>query len=436
VNRLIATEISLLLYLACLRNVVLAVLVVGKLAAYSVQTHEQLIDLSWKATIRPFILRRFPHATDAELERAHSFAYGGCAIQDLGYYPGGNRFFSDLSHYVRSGDFVAYLFEQAKNPDELAFAIGALSHYVGDNIGHSTAINPSVGVEFPKLAKRYGSSVTYDQNPHAHVRTEFAFDINEISKRRMAPSAYLRHIGLRVPSALLAQAFSDTYGLDFNQILGERRPVVRGYRFAVRSFLPRIAYAETVLHRRGFPPDVRSPAFQVFERNLAEADFKKNWDQYRKKAGIGTHLLAWTIFVLPKFGPLSMLAIRGPNPDTHERYVESVNNATDLLRRLLANGDRTLSLPNRDLDTGEKVRPGAYPLTDQTYAKLLRALTTQGGQKVPTALKQDVLEYYADPQTPISTKSNPAKWAEVQRQLIMLKAMPATPEHLRSPSSD
>ncbi len=395
------------------------------LSAYSVQTHEQLIDLSWKNTIRPFLLHRFPHATEAELERAHAYAYGGCAIQDLGYYPFSNQFFSDLTHYVRSGDFVRALFDRAKNPDELAFAIGALSHYVGDSVGHPIAVNPSVAVEFPGLAKRYGPSVTYNEDPHAHVRTEFAFDINEISKRRMAPSAYLRHVGLMVPGSLLADAFFETYGLDFGRVLGERRAVVRSYRFAVRSFLPRIAYAETVLHRKGFPPDTPDESFRIFEQHLAEADFMKGWDQFRKKAGIGTRLLAWIIPIMPRIGPLAMLAIRGPQVDTHQRYIESVNTSTAELRHILATwGEQPL--PNRDLDTGEMVRPGQYPLTDKTYAKLLDRLTRVPATLLPPALKQNVLDYFADPQAMQGPRKANLDWPRVEKQLALLKRMNVT----------
>ena len=397
--------------------------------AYSVQTHEQLIDLNWNSAIKPYLLRRFPHATEAELERAHAYAYGGCAIQDLGYYPFSNRFFSNLTHYVRTADFIRSLFQEAKNPNELAFAIGALSHYVGDTVGHLKAINPSVAAEFPNLAKQYGRSVTYDEDPHAHVRTEFAFDINEISKHRMAPSAYLRHIGLRVPSAILARAFFNTYGLDFEHVLGNRRPVVRGYRFAVRNFLPRIAYAELVLHRRSFPPDTQDADFQIFQQHLAQADFEKRWNPYRKKPGFRTYLFAGVILILPKVGPLSLLAIKGPTTQTHGWYVQGVNAATDTLGRLLNEGSMAPNfLPNRDLDTGEKVRPGGYRLTDQTYAKLLKALTRQPSQKLPAELKQDVLDYYADPQAPISTKNNPKQWAQVQRQLDVLRGMDVLPE--------
>jgi hypothetical protein len=414
-------------------RIVLAVLLAAhqSLPAYSFQSHEELIDLNWKPAILPFLRARFPYATEAELERAHAFAFGGCAMQDLGYYPFSNEFFSDLAHYVRSGDFIRNLFNEAKNPAELAFAIGALSHYVGDTIGHSRAVNPAVADEFPALAKKYGPVVTYDEDPHAHVRTEFAFDINEISKHRMAPSAYLRHVGLRVPSSLLARAFFETYGLDFEQILGKRRPVVRGYRFAVRSFLPRIAYAETVLHKSGFPPDTPSDALRAFQQHIADADFESQWNQYRrKKAGIGTYLLAGTVFILPKIGPLSLLAIRGPTPQTHEMYLTSMNAATSSLQQILAAWNTNEPLPNLDLDTGEKVSPGAYRLTDETYAKLVEEITRQPLRQAPVGLKRDILDYYADPQAPISTRQNLKKWTRLEKQLIVLKGMRVTPDRL------
>jgi hypothetical protein len=244
----------------------------------------------------------------------------------------------------------------------------------------------------------------------------------------MAPSAYLRHVGLRVPTTLLANAFFRTYGLKFQNVLGERRPVVRGYRFAVRSFLPRIAYAEVVLHRRNFPPDTPSAVFQVFEQNLADADFEKGWNQYRKKPGIRTYLTAGLIVILPKIGPLSMLSIRGPTPETHQWYMQSVNAATSALEKLLKEGSPSADLfPNRDLDTGEKIRPGGYRLTDETYAQLLKTLTRQPSQKLPAELKQDVLDYYADPGAPISTKNNRKQWAQVQQQLEVLRGMTTLP---------
>jgi hypothetical protein len=395
---------------------------------YSFQTHEQLVDLTWTDTIKPLLKRRFPNLSEADLSRAHSYAYGGSAIQDLGYYPFGNEFFSNLTHYVRSADFVQSLFRHARDANELAFAIGALSHYIGDTIGHSDSINPAVAVEFPKLGQKFGPSVNYAENPHAHVRTEFAFDINEASKRHLAPSAYLRHVGLRVPYELLANAFRETYGLELGPVLGKRRPVIRGYRFAVRSLLPRVAYAEVVLHRDGFPPEPTTEAARIFDAQLARTEFEVTWNQYRKKPGFKTYSLAAIIFVLPKIGPLSQLSIRGPQPSTVERYIESVNRSTSSMRELLRNFDKTLSLPNRDLDTGDRVKPGGYRLTDETYAKLLDEITRSATPDIPATLKQNLLDYYADPSAPITTKKDSKKWERVQTGLALLQSMNTRPD--------
>lgn len=397
--------------------------------SYSVQTHEQLVDLTWKQSIRPLLLQRYPNLTEAQIKEAHAYAYGGCAIQDLGYYPFGNPFLSDLTHYVRPGDFVLSLVHNAHNADELAFAIGALSHYIGDTIGHSEAINEAVPIEFPKLGKKYGSVVTYEQGEHPHVRTEFAFDVNEISKRHFAPSAYLKHVGLAVPIPLLRRALFQTYGIDLYQIIGHRKPVLRGYGFAVRTFLPRIAYAEVLLHKNSFPPDATGPESVTLNKDLAQSDFENGWDQYRKKAGIGTHLLAGVLFILPRIGPLSDAAIRGPNAHTQELYVKSLNRSTLVLRHVLANFSYVTSyVPNRDLDTGAKIKPGAYRLTDETYARLLARVTRNPNLPVPSGLKQNIASYYSDPAAPICTKKKPEKWAQVQAELKLLQTIPTTQE--------
>jgi hypothetical protein len=396
----------------------------GFFLGYSVQTHEQLIDFIWKDSIVPLLRERFPGTTATQLERAHAYAYGGSAIQDVGYYPFGNEFFSDLTHYVRSGDFVGSLLRNARSAEELAFAIGALSHYLGDSVGHADAVNPAVAMEFPKLRERYGSEVVYGEGPHAHVRTEFAFDINQISKRRFAPSGYLRRVGLNVPEKLLADAFFETYGLNVRDILGKRRPTVRSYRFAVRSFLPRIAYAEALLHGGDFPADTPTDDFKRFQAQLAQIDIENQWSRYRKKPGFRTYLIAFIIVIVPKIGPLSDLAIRGPNEETEEWYVKSVNRSIDGLRRFLTRPDAfTGELPNRDLDSGERVRPGAYRLTDKTYAKLLHEITRDPARNVPSGLKENVLAYYSDPNSPIATKDNHQQWARVQAELATLSCM-------------
>ena len=155
--------------------------------AYAVLAHEAIIDSVWDTTIRPLLLQRFPNATKEELKEAHGYAYGGAIIQDMGYYPHGNQFFSDLTHYVRSGDFILALLRDSKDLDGYAFALGALSHYAADNDGHLIGVNPAVPILYPKLKKKYGDSVTYEEDPLAHVKTEFGFDVLRSSAGTLRP---------------------------------------------------------------------------------------------------------------------------------------------------------------------------------------------------------------------------------------------------------
>jgi hypothetical protein len=407
----------------------LLILIVSRPAgAYSLLTHEQLIDLTWQSSIAPLLRSHYPNITPAELENARSYAYAGCVIQDIGYYPFGDPFFSDLTHYVRSGDFVVFLFRDARNANELAFAIGALSHYVGDSIGHSEATNRAVPVEFPKLAAKYGPVVNFGEDKNAHVQTEFAFDINEIAHQRFAPAHYLGHVGLNVPTLQLATAFYQTYGLSEHFAKPRYRRInVGGFRFAVRTFLPHIAYALTLLHGSRMPADSMSPELQKLESEVAQIAAANNWDQYRKKAGIGTYSLAGLIYILPKIGRLKLLAIKGPTAGTEEEYVRSLNQAADIMNSSLQRfGTPRQGLPNRDLDTGSPVRPGGYRLTDDTYANLLHRLVAAPHHTVPPGLKSDILNYYADPAAPIHTKKNPAKWARVQADLQTLQTLPVS----------
>jgi hypothetical protein len=450
--------------------------------AYSLLTHEQLIDLTWDDAIVPLLLDHYPGLTPEQLRQARAFAYGGCVIQDIGYYPYGEAAFSNLTHYVRSGDFVVNLFRNAHNANELAFAVGALSHYIGDNVGHSLATNVAVPVEFPKLRAEYGDVVNYAEGESQHVRTEFAFDINEIAHHRMAPLQYLRSIGLGVAMNQLALAYYQTYGLseNFSGTRG-RRVNVRGYRFAVHSFIPRIAYAETLLHRHKTPPDAQTPEAVELRNEIGAMATADNWQAYRHHAGLGTWSLAVLLFIVPKVGPLRIAAIKGPTADTEVEYQHSLYLSVVELRRTLrrltppqarhthASGTPGASNPrdnipseaapsaahpagtgpaaanigspseplpsrsthhfllNRDLDTGYIIKPGGYPLTDSTYASLLHTLTRQPNLPIPAGVRDDILAYYSNLDAPFATKKDPQRWAQVQSDLEVLKAMPTSP---------
>jgi Zinc dependent phospholipase C len=462
---------------------VLALLCRQSASAYSVLTHEQLIDLTWQDSIVPLLLSRYPNLTPLQLERARAYAYGGCVVQDMGYYPYGDRFYSNLTHYVRSGDFVVSLFRNAHNADELAFAVGALSHYIGDSVGHSEATNLAVPVEFPKLRRRYGPVVSYAEGEHQHVQTEFAFDIDQLAHHQMAPLSFQRHVGFKVPVHQLALAFYQTYGItDFAGYHASRFNMGE-YRWAVRSLIPRVAFAITVLHRRHEPPEPNTPDTAEIDKEIAAVAAANHWDRYRRKAGFETYALACFLFVLPKVGPLAVVNVKGPTEQTEADYTHSLVLSTRSLRLSLhrftppvkgtasaaphaspnapiatarnqaaAPGtsaqpapaaplpvdtrresaqpaiDPRHPLPNRDLDTGHVVQPGGYSLTDSTYASLLHRLTRTPQQRIPPGIVLDIQAYYADPNAPITTRRDPKRWAQVQADLKTLAAMPTNPE--------
>jgi hypothetical protein len=456
----VLSAVLFLLLLACARP----------LAAYSLLTHEQLIDLTWHDSIVPLLLSRYPNLTPADLENARAYAYAGCVIQDIGYYPFGDQSFSNLTHYVRSGDFVVNLFRNAGDANELAFAVGALSHYIGDNIGHPQATNLAVPIEFPKLARKYGHLVNYAEGQHQHVQTEFAFDIDEIAHDRIAPLGYQRHVGLRVPVRQLALAYYQTYGITEDFGKRGRRFNVGAYRYAVHALIPHVANALALLYRNREPAETQSPDLDAIQKEVAAVSARDNWDHFRRKPGIGTYALAGLLFVLPKVGPLSLVAIKGPTSSTEADYFHSVVQSTLVLRHALARftppppvrstarpegatqqeiqqeprpptedlaaleaffskfRDPRHPLPNRDLDTGQVVKLGGYPLTDLTYAALLHELTRQPSQPIPPGIKSDIQAYFANPPADVVSHEPPQLWAQVQADLIVLATMPTSNE--------
>jgi hypothetical protein len=248
-------------------------------AAYAVLSHEAIIDSVWNTDIRPLLLRRFPDATGDEIKEAHGYAYGGAIIQDLGYYPHGSRFFSDLTHYVRSGDFVLALLRNVKDLDGYAFALGALAHYAADNDGHRLGTNPAVPILYPKLKKMYGDSVTYEEDPLAHVKTEFGFDVLEIARGRYAPDSYHDFVGFGVSVPLLEEAFQETYGLRLKSVLSDEDKVLGSYRHDVSQVLPKATRIAWSLKKDEIMNDQPGMTKKKFLYNLSRASYQKSWGE-------------------------------------------------------------------------------------------------------------------------------------------------------------
>ncbi|HLJ78942.1 MAG TPA: zinc dependent phospholipase C family protein [Acidobacteriaceae bacterium] len=405
-------------------------------AAYAVLAHEAIIDSAWDANIRPLLLKRFPDATTEQLKEAHGYAYGGAIIQDMGYYPHGSFFFSDLAHYVRSGDFVLALIHDSRDLDGYAFALGALAHYAADNEGHLIGTNRAVPLLYPKLKTKYGDSVTYEDDKLAHVKTEFGFDVLEIAHGRYAPDAYHDFIGFGVSVPLLEQAFQETYGLDLKTVLRNEDEVLGSYRHAVSQLIPRATRVAWSLKKDEILKDQPSMTRKKFLYNLSRASYQKNWGTNFSKPTFWERFFGSVARILPKVGPLKVLQLNTPTPAAEKLFEASFNSTLDRYRQLLTEaGAGQLDLPNDNFDTGALTGPGKYRLNDETHARLLDALAKQSFSGASQELRTELLEFYGHPDAPYATKRNPKEWTRLQAELEQLKkaAPPTAPTAAGSP---
>jgi hypothetical protein len=369
--------------------------------AYSVLTHEAIIDSLWDDAIRPVLIAKFPDATPEQLHEAHSYAYGGCIIQDLGYYPFGSHFFSDLTHYVRSADFIDALIADAQTPDEYAFALGAAAHYGADVEGHSIAVNKAVPELYPKLRKKFGDEVTYADNPAAHLKTEFGFDVLQVARGHYAPQAYHDFIGFSVSKDLLDRAFQETYGLKMKEIFGTLDVALGTYRFSVRTVIPNMTKLAWQLKRDEIAKQQPGITRTQFLYNMDSAGYRKEWDTNYYAPGFFTRVFAWFIRILPKVGIFRGLGYKLPTPQIETMFEDSFDAAVREDRQTFAEIEAgNPHIRNRDLDTGKPVSPGEYHLTDITYDKLLKKLAKKRFDGVQPELRANVLTFYAQMKTP------------------------------------
>jgi hypothetical protein len=394
----------------------------GEAAAYAVLAHEAIIDIAWDTNIRPLLLKRFPDATGEQLKEAHGYAYGGAIIQDMGYYPHGSFFFSDLTHYVRSGDFVLALIRDSKDLDGYAFALGALAHYAADNEGHPLGTNRAVPLLYPKLKKKYGDSVTYEEDKLAHVKTEFGFDILEVAQGRYAPDNYHDFIGFNVSVPLLEQAFQETYGLDLKNVLSDEDKVLGSYRRDVSRLLPEATRVAWSLKKDEIMKDQPGITRRKFLYNLSRASYQKNWGKQYQPPTLKERILAFLLRILPKFGPLKVLQLKTPTPATEQLFEASFNAAMDRYRNLLSQvGSGQPDLPNDNFDTGDVTGPGKYKLNDEAQARLLDELAKQNFSGASPEMRTELLDFFGHPDAPYAVKRKPKDWAKIQAELERLK---------------
>ncbi len=392
-------------------------------SSYSILTHEAIVDSTWDSAIKLLLLKRFPASTADELTEAHAYAYGGSIIQDLGYYPFGSKFYSDLTHYVRSGDFILNLIRDSQNLDEYAFALGALAHYAGDNNGHRMAVNVSVPLLYPKLELKFGKWITYADDPFSHTKTEFGFDVLQAAKSHYASDAYKGFIGFQVAKPVLQRAFQDTYGIRIEQVFFDLDLAIGSYRRAVGTFLPALTKVAWQIKSQEIMKDTPGITRQKFLYNLSRSSYEKNWGGTYQRPGVRSKMLAGVFHIVPRSGPFKALAFKRLTPELEKLNMASFNASIEAYRQLLAGaGNGRLSLPNDNLDMGEATKAGQYTLADAAYAKLLDKLEGHYAD-MPQDLRSNLLAFYQDLSLPIATKANESDWARLREELSHLAAI-------------
>ena len=406
----------------------------GALSAYSVLTHEEIVDLLWTDKIQPLLLARYPGLSEDQIREAHAYAYGGAVIQDLGYYPFGNKEFSNLVHYVRSGDFVRELLLQSQDVNEYAFALGAFSHYVADIAGHP-AVNQAVAIEYPKLRAKFGKSVRYAQDKTAHLKIEFGFDTVQVAKNRYASEQYHDFIGFQVSKSLLERVFPAVYGVELRDVLTHEDLAVGSYRFAVSRLIPQMTQVALQTHKKDLMRETPNFAKRRFLYRLSRSNYEKEWGKDYVKPGVGTRILSTLLRYMPRIGPFKGLAFSNPTRQTEDLYINSINTTVDQYRRLLEDvGTDTLVLPNCDLDSGQPTKAAEYSLADNAYAKWLGQLSERKFDRISPELRANILDFYSDLSAPIEMRKDEDDWKNVLSELDQLKFITPTPIAARYPA--
>jgi hypothetical protein len=402
--------------------------------AYSVLTHEALIDASWDKHILPLLKHKYPNATADELLKSRAFAYGGCLINDMGYFPFGSVYYTNLSHYVRSGDFVEALISEAENLNEYAFALGALCHYMGDKYGHSLGTNLVVPIVYPEMKEKFGKVVTYEEDHTSHSRVEISFDVLETAKGNYASHNYHDFIGFEVARPVLERAFLKTYGQDINDVFGDLGLAIGTFRWSVKSLLPTITRTAWVLRKNDIKKQNPSANSRMFHYRMRKKDYIKEFGGQRQKPGFKAVLLSFLVRFLPKVGPLKALKFKDPGPEGEKLFIRSFDTVLVHYHEELTKLEHgKIALQDVDYDTGKLTTIGEYGLADKTYGDLVLKLEDNKFNNLTAPLKKNILDFYNKTDTLLLAEKYPKDWKKTYTAIQDIKtARPIKQDSLKT----
>lgn len=397
----------------------------GTAKAYSILSHEALIDASWEKHIKPLLLAKYPNTTPEEIHKAHAYAYGGCLMPDIGYAPFGSEYFTNLAHYVRSGDFVENLIDEAQNVNEYAFALGTMCHYMADKYGHSLGTNKIVPLEYPKLKKKYGKVVTYEESNETHSKVEISFDVLQLARGNYASEAYHDFIGFEVSTPVLERAFLKTYGNDLHDIFGNLPFAISTFRWTVRDLMPTVTRAAWKTKKddiKKLSPGIDSHKFHY---RMSKKKYYTEYGSDRQRPGFTAGILAFIIKILPKVGPLKALQFKVMSPAGEKLFIASFDTVLVHYNSALARLHyEKVELEDVNYDTGKATTLGEYELADKTYCDLLNNLDKSKLTNLTAPLKQNILKFYGNADTTELAKKHPEDWKKAGEALSQIRIAP------------
>ncbi|MBC8054907.1 MAG: zinc dependent phospholipase C family protein [Sphingobacteriaceae bacterium] len=395
------------------------------LKAYSLLTHEAIIDVSWAKSIQPLLLLKYPKTSPEQLLEAHSYAYGGAIMPDVGYSPFGSMIYTDFVHNVRSGDYVNALLEEAETLNEYAFALGSLAHYMADNYGHLLGTNVAVPLMYPKIKHEFGEVVTYADDKLSHSRMELAFDVLQTARGNYASKNYHDFIGFNVARPVIEKAFYRTYGMDVNGVFGDMGLAISTFRWTIKTFLPNIvktAWASKKNELRKHNPSLTAKRFSYRMRNRT---YYHEFGKGHQKAGFFPTIIAYLVPLLPKIGPLAKLRFKAPSAEAERLFIKSFDTTLVHYQSALSRLQTTpfLSLPNRTLDTGHKTVMGEYSIADNNYREFLLMLYEKKFENLSPEIRNNLISFYNSIRIPaVKNKKEAKKWQAVEEALTALRA--------------
>lgn len=399
--------------------------------AYSILAHEAIIDASWKPVLIPLLKEKYPNITKEQILLAHSYAYGGAIMADMGYMPFGNGFFTDLVHYVRSGDFIQALLSDSQNLNEYAFSLGALSHYMADKYGHSLSTNLNVPIIYPDLQKKFGNVVTYNDDHTSHSRIEFAYDVLQIGQNGYTSEGYHDFIGFNMAVPVLERAFYETYGQKLGSIFSNINSSINTMRWGVRNLFPvltKSAYKANQTDIEKMHPGITVRKFQY---KMSKRSFNLEFGKQRQESKFFAKVAVFFIKILPKIGPLKTLKFKSPGEKGQKLFAQSFEAILENYQVALNQiGKDELVLPDIDFDTGNPTRFGEYKLADNTYDKLLAKLQEQDYKNITPQLQKSLVDFYRTADSTTIALRKPKEWQKTVirvKEVTDLKPMPQEP---------